>query len=141
MPTGGDERLHRPVFFGVRFTKTLEAGPFLRDDKLWFLQSFFLIINGLTIAIEEIGQPVGNVFRIKPACFGIAKNRAGEITGGDDDEAVRSTVEDMERWPTAFGNSGIDPFQIHGVFEIGLDELRAQGLGALLVDLATKGIG
>ena len=92
----------------------------------------------MAIAIEEIGQSVRDVFRIEIACFGIAEDGAGEVAGRDDDETAQSAVEGIKRWMAFFGNAGIDPFQLRVILEVGLDKLRAKGLGAFHVDRSTK---
>ena len=74
---------------------TFEVVPFLGDDEIGLLEDGFRIVDGLAVAVEEIGQTIGDVFRVERARLGIAQDGTRQVAGRNDDEAARSGIEDV----------------------------------------------
>ena len=83
-----NQRFYHHRSQGLCFATMFKVLPFLSNHKIGFFQVLLREINGLSIAIEEVGQSIRDVFSVESTCFGIAENGAGKVAGRDDDETA-----------------------------------------------------
>ena len=95
IPMCGNQWRNNGCFCSLCLTKAFQILPFSGNLEICYLQVFFRKINRLAVAVEEIGQTIGDVFRVERSRFGIAQHRTRQVAGRNDDETARSDIEDI----------------------------------------------